>query len=328
MKRFFLCLTIVLLIVCMGMVVGCTDADDTTPAVEVPETDSTEESVTLLPVRVGTMATDDLLPLWVAEHEGYLTDAGLDVEIINFQSRLESRAAMTAGEIDAMMTDMIVAAQMTEAEGARAVTVMQTTPAGIIASPDSGITSLPELAGVPVGNNVASILEFILDKALTDAGVDSDDIVIETIEKLPVRLEMLMNNQLSAAVLPWTLFQLAEMQGATALLDEETARDYTSTVLVFSEGFLADAAAPATVDALLAEWDRAVAAINADSDAYRELLIEKANLPEPLRETYVIRQYPKTGSPSQEQFDAVHTWMIEKGYLEGPIPYNEFVYER
>ncbi|MCL2491436.1 MAG: ABC transporter substrate-binding protein [Coriobacteriia bacterium] len=327
MNNVFKSVLIVMLIATFALfAVGCGSdgTEDLTGAQSTADTNA--EATGFLPVKVGTLATDDLLPLWVAQAEGFLSDAGLDVEIITFQSPMESRAAMTAGEIDALMTDMVVATQLTATEGARAVTTMQTAPAGILASPGSGITELSQLKGVPIGCSSPTILEFIVDRALTDVGFDADEIVFESIEKLPVRLEMLMSDQVKAASLPWTLFQLAEQQGAIPLLDQAAASGYSSTVLVFRDGFLTKDGADQTVTALLKAWDEGVASINENPDSYRELLIEVANLPEPLQASYMIRTYPLSATPSQSQFEEVVNWMVDKGYLEKSVDFADLVY--
>ncbi|MCL2818780.1 MAG: ABC transporter substrate-binding protein [Actinomycetia bacterium] len=317
-------LSLVVAVLVLG-IIGC-GSDDVSTQTNTTETSTDSNTTEYLPVKVGMLATDDLLPLWVADHDGYLADAGLDVEIITFQSPMESRAAMTAGEIDGLMTDMVVATQLSAAEGARSVTLMQSAPAGILASPGSGITELSELAGVPIGCSSPTILEFIVDRALTDAGLSEDQIVFESIEKLPVRLEMLMSDQIKAAALPWTLFQLATQQGAIPILDQDQAAGYSSTVLVFRDGFLSQAGARETVVAMLEQWDRGVESINADPTVYLELLVEKANLPEPLQANYHFRTYPKSGTPPQGQFEEIVDWMVSKGYLKESIPFSNLVF--
>ena len=61
---------------------------------------------------IGTLATEDLLPLWVAESEGMFADAGLDVEIVPFQSATELISGVSSGEVDMAMTDIMVTASM------------------------------------------------------------------------------------------------------------------------------------------------------------------------------------------------------------------------
>ena len=70
-------------------------------------------------VRIGTLATEDSLPLWVAEKMGYFATEGLtDVKIVLFQSAQERDAAFSSGAIDAYMGDIIAAANL-EAAGAK-----------------------------------------------------------------------------------------------------------------------------------------------------------------------------------------------------------------
>ncbi|TLM97637.1 MAG: ABC transporter substrate-binding protein, partial [Actinobacteria bacterium] len=93
---------------------GCA-AKPATPA-EKPE--AAEPAAKPLPVRIGTLPTEDSLPLWVAEKMGYFATNGLsDVKIVSFQSAQERDAAFSSGAIDAYMGDIIAAANL-EAGGA------------------------------------------------------------------------------------------------------------------------------------------------------------------------------------------------------------------
>jgi len=280
-----------------------------------------------LTLRVGTLQTDDLLPLWVAEANGMLKDAGLDVTITTFLSAQEQTAAVTAGQIDAIMTDMVVGAQLTAAGvPMRFVTRMQSAPAGVVASANSGIKEPADLAGVATGCASPTILEYIYDKALSDAGVPADQIKTTEIKKLPVRLQMLLSGQIEAAVLPWTLYQLALAQGAVPVLGPDQVGDYTSTVLAFRQAFLDQAGAADFVAKLLGVWDKAVDVINADPAAQRGLLASKAGLPSPLDTTYQVRQYPKSGPPPVSQVDDMLGWMSAKGYLNSTLTSDDLMY--
>ena len=106
-----------------------------------------------VPVVIGTLPTEDMLPLWVAEQEGLFAEYGLDsVEIVTFQAAQERDAAFVAGEIDAFMGDIIAAAQLEAAEVpvTIATIMLGATPAegrfGIVAAPDSGYTDIAALA--------------------------------------------------------------------------------------------------------------------------------------------------------------------------------------
>ena len=275
-------------------------------------------------LRVGTLQTDDLLPLWVAQQQGLLDDAGLDVDIQVFQSAQEQIAAVTAGQIDAIMTDQVVGIQLAAAgTSMKFVTVMQAAPAGVVASADTGITTPADLAGVETGCASPTILEYIYDRALSEAGVPDDQIKTTEIKKLPVRLQMLTSGQIKAAVLPWTLFQLALDQGAVSVVGLDQAGPYTSTVLAYRADWLALDGASDAVTALLGQWDKAVGIINADPNAQRALLADKASLPAPLDTTYPVRTYPLSGPPPTQQVQDVIDWMSAKGYLTTPLSVSD-----
>ena len=241
---------------------GCTLRPTETP----PEPHTT--------ITIGTLQTDDLLPLWVAVEDGTAYSAGLDLKITTFASAQEQTAAVTAKQVDAIMTDMVVPVLLTEGgTPMRAVTILQTSPAGIVAAPGSGITTVSQLAGVPTGSATGTIMAYTLDRALADAGVPAGQRATEEIKNLSVRLQMLMGGNIKAAVLPWTLYALATAQGAVPLVGVDQAGAYSSTVLAFRDEWLTSHNDAARVMArLYSVWDDAVAKINAAPDTYRGLL--------------------------------------------------------
>lgn len=297
-------------------------------------TTTTPSSSAVPALRVGTLQTDDLLPLWVAQQQGLIEQEGLNVTITTFQSAQDQIAAVTGGQIDAIMTDMVVGAQLAAAgtpdgtygSGMRFVTVMQGAPAGVVAGAGTGITTAADLAGVATGCASPTILEYIYDKALTDAGVPADQIKTTEIKQLPVRLQMLTAGQVKAAVLPWTLYQLALAQGAVPVLGLDQVGNYTSTVLSVSQKWLDQAGASAMVPKLLDVWNQGVNIINADPNAQRALLADKANLPSPLDTMYPVRQYPPAGAPPASQVTDVINWMTAKGYLTSPLTASDLLW--
>ena len=315
----------VALILMTTILFGCGQSAKTdTPA----PADTSSKAPTPSVIKVGTLMTDDILPLWVALDKGLMKSAGLDVEVTTFQSAQEQVAAMTAGQIDAMMTDMVVPVQL-NATGTpvKAVTVCQTAPAGIVAGKNSGITQLSQLAGVGTGCASPTAMEYIYDTALKNAGIPADQIKTTEIKKLPVRLQMLSAGQLKAAVLPWTLFTMAQQQGGVALLDQDQAASLTSTVLVFSQKFLDTKDADATLKTFFAQYNNAVDAINANPDSFRALLIKQAKLPDAIANTYQVRQYPKVSVPDSEQFESVVSWMLDKGYIKNEQSSDDLIYQ-
>ena len=296
-------------------------------------TPSTPEPAQVTPakIRIGTLPTEDSVPLWVAERDGLFKKAGLDVAITVFQSAQERDAALTAGAIDGFMGDPVAATQL-RAGGVpvKIVSIMLGADAtqgrfGIAVKPKSKVTDLAGLAGVPVGTSAASIQEYVLDKLMASAGVAPADIKTEIVPKVPVRFELLMSGKLAAAALPEPFLSLAEKSGAKVIADD-TKANISQTVLIFSEKYLSDAAGALAVEKLLAVWDEAVATVNADPNATRALLVEKARLPEPLKDSYVVSTYPTAQLPTQAEVDDVLTWMKYKGLLTTSVTYADLTW--
>ncbi|MDY0340277.1 MAG: ABC transporter substrate-binding protein [Coriobacteriia bacterium] len=297
---------------------GCSSAEESPSATD---TGAIEPSALV----IGTMATQDALPLWVAEDQGYFADAGLsDVEIVTFQSAQECQAAFTAGSVDALMTDIIVAAKL-HASGTPVVipTVMlgADTDEGrfaIVAAPGSGITALKDLAGEPVGTAAGTITEYVFDVLMAEAGVDAADVVKEEIPKMPVRFQLLMSGQLSAASLPEPFVTLAELQGATIVEggdDTRATENISQSILAVSREYTSSPGGAAALESLLRAWDLAVDDLDSTPDDFRVTLVKKAGLPDALAETYEVSSYPKAQPPTVDQVQAILDWMGDRGYL-------------
>lgn len=282
-------------------------------------------------IKIGVLPTEDSLPLWVAEDKGYFADAGLDsVEIVVFQSAQERDAAFVAGSIDAFMGDIIAAANL-EAGGkpGTILTIMLGADQSqgrfaVVAAPKSKETSLATLAApLKVGTSSATIQEYVLDGLAAEAGA-SDKITKEEVKKVPVRFELLMQGKLPAAALPEPFVSLSEQSGAPVLADDTQAeKNLSQTILFIADSFLGEEGGAASGDALLEAWNKAVADINADPDAYRPILVEQARLPKPLETSYKVNTYPESQLPSKADIDAVLTWMKDKGYLKTDVSYED-----
>lgn len=312
-----------------AVLVGCTPRDSAEPP---PESNGSTEPA---PLKIGTLATQDSLPLWVAEEAGYFEQVGLSsVEIVTFQSAQECQAAFSAGAVDALMTDIIVAANL-HVSGTPVVipTVMlgATIPEGrfaVVGAPGTSFGSMADLKGVPVGSASPTITEYVLDQLMDEAGVAAADVKKEEVKKMPVRFQLLMEGQLKAASLPEPFVTLAEQQGAYIVPggdDTKAAENISQTVLAVRREFTETDAGAAAAKALLEAWNLAVADINASPDDFRQTLVEKAGLPEPLAKDYQVSEYPTAGPPAAADVQRVLDWMSDRGYLKTPLSPEELL---
>ncbi|NLL18968.1 MAG: ABC transporter substrate-binding protein, partial [Clostridia bacterium] len=177
-------------------------------------------------LKLGVLSLEDILPMVVANEKGYFAEEGLTVELIPFQSTVESQSAIQSGDIDGMMNDMVVAALLKESGTDLKVTsvTLEATDErrrfAIVVSPDSDIKTVADLKGRELGISFNSIIEYTTDEMLVAAGVSPEEVNKTAIPKIPVRLEMLINNNIEAANLPDPLITFAEFNGCKTIIDD------------------------------------------------------------------------------------------------------------
>jgi len=283
-------------------------------------------------VRIGTLPTEDSLPLWVAQRDGLFAKAGIDVTITVFASAVERDAALTAGAIDGEMGDLIAATLLREGGvPVKVATVMLGSTAkegrfGIAVKPGSKVTKLSQLAGVPIATSSATIQEYVLDKLMAGAGVSADKVKTVEIKKVPVRFGQLMAGAIDAAALPEPFLSLAAKTGAKVVGDDTTGDNISQTVMIFSEKYLSATGSADALTKLLGAWDTAVGTINANPNSFRQLLVDQAKLPAPLATSYAVNNYPKAQLPTTDEVTSVIEWMTGKGLIKTPVTYADLTW--
>ena len=279
-------------------------------------------------VTVGTLATEDILPLWVAIDEKMVESAPIELNVVTFQSATELIAGVSSGDVNMAMTDPMVSASLF-AGGTDVllqwVTLGETAAQGrfgIQTAADSGIKSLQDLAGVPIGVGSNTILEYVMDVLMAEAGVPDDQVLVEELQKLPVRYQAMASGEVKAAALPGSLLALGESQGCITLADDTQSDNISQSVMIVRRDFLESDGGADAVAAVKALWDKGAAAINANPEEYRALLVEKASLPEQVADTYSISEYPLAKLPTEDMIEPVLDWMRVKGYLEKDLSYD------
>lgn len=331
-NRLLIVLLSMLLLAMPVLGTGCTSnhasSDNDTLSSGTESSGAAEAEAPLRQVIIGSLATEDILPLWVAEAENLFEEVGIEATVQTFQSAQELSTAIVSGAVDMAMTDIMVSATLTAAgtpvvmEWVTLGTTAEQGRFGIMTSPESGITNLKQLADTPIGVGSCTVPEYVMDKLLEEAGVSAEHIVGEEIKKVPVRYEMMQSNQVAAAALPGSLLALGEASGMVLLADDTSGENLSQSVMVVREDLGTSRAGIAMIEKVAEAWDSAVARINTNPENYRSLLVEKAQLPDMVRDTYPISVYPTASKPSSSMVNPVLDWMLKKGYLSSELDYD------
>lgn len=267
---------------------------------------------------MGVLPIIDNLPFHVAVSESIFVKNKLKVELVPFQSALERDTAMRAGAIDGMLTDL-VSAVLLEATGCDISIVsvgLGASPSegrfALVASPKTRINTIKDLKGVKVGISSNTIIEYVLDRLLASNGLKPGSVGKLDVPKLPVRTEMLLSGQLKACVLPDPMAAYALSRGAK-LIDDDTDESISQTVILFRKEFVDRNAEQIT--RLMKAYADAVNHINADKEAYRNMLADIAGIPTAIKLTYEMDRWPRPQMVLDSDIAAVVDWMLAKGLI-------------
>lgn len=291
---------------------------------------STEKpaSITAPLIKFGTIPVLQSLPIFVAAEKGFFKDQGLTVEIVLFNSAMEKDIALSAGQIAGyfgdIMTPMVLQANGTNVK--MTATNFNTTNEqrmfALLASPQSKNKSLEETAkaGIATGSN--TIAEYLIVGLLRSKNISKNKINLVDVKKIPIRLQMLLSSQVSAALMPEPLATLAETKGAKALIDDK-GMGLSATILAFSDRFLRDN--PQTVKSFHIAVNKAADYINKNPNEVRAIMNRECKMPEPLQGSFPIPKFPRLTVPSQKQVMDVYEWLREKQIITKSMHYKDVV---
>jgi len=303
------------LVIVAGCGAGC---------VTQPQEGSADGSIKL---KVGTMPDEATLPYYVAAQEGIFTDHGLDVEVVPFMSAMERDSAFIAGEIDAGQNDPVGVLVLRNAGYDVKVVSRELEETqekmrfAILASPHSNITTVADLEGKQIAISSNTVMEWIADNLLGNVTASKMEV-----KKVPIRMQMLLADEVEAATLPEPLASYAISEGATLIISDSMLNETIGhTVIVFRGEFINEH--PGSVAKFLDAYNEAVERINANPENYRDLVVEIAKIPEGIAGSYKMATYMTSQQYPRANFEDVLDWMQSKDLVTQEILYEDVIYE-
>lgn len=282
-------------------------------------------------VRVGVLSIADSLPVFAAEQEGMFTDAGLNVEIYPFKSSADQSKAMEAGELDVAMNDMIVQSLMKKADtNTKVVNLAFGADATegrfvVVAAPNSGITKPEDLAGKRIAISTNTMMEYLMDMYADYYSLDTSSMEFVNMPDLMLRVETLLQGKdIDAAILPDPLAAYAISEGGVSVIDDTTLdENFSQSVYLATDDFLANN--KKDLGTFMDVLFQAMTDINDNPDKYRDLLLDKANVPESLRDSYPMPTFTPEAVPTEQEVARLEAWMVEKKLLDKVYSYTDLV---
>lgn len=285
-----------------------------------------KETVTL---RIAVLPIIDTLPLFVAQQEGLFAKQGINVEFIPVASASERDQLLAAGQADGTINETLAVMLFNkESIQMQAVRYALRPTQGhghffIIASGQSGITSVDGLKGVEIGISQGTVIEYVTERLLQAEGFTPDEIKTIAVPKIPDRMSLLASGELKAGVLPDPLASLVVGQGGVIVADDSNHPEYGFSIISFRKDVIE--ANPEAVKGFLAALEDAIALLNVDPTKYKNVLSEQKLVPPPLLGSYQPPLFPSAGVPTEEEWNDVLNWAKNKGMLTTDVSYADSV---
>lgn len=280
-------------------------------------------------LRLALLPIPDVLPVYVAQEQGYFKDAGITVEPLPVGSAVERDQLMQAGRIDGMVNEVSGAALFNRQGSQMKIVSYARIPEGnaplfrLLAAPGTEVDAATALAGVPVAVSKNTVIEYITERLLEKGGVKKEDIVTRSVPVLPERLQLLLAGQIKAATLPDPLGFSAMEAGAVEVVNDLELPELSASVISFSVKAITEK--KDAVAKFMVAWDKAAADLNANPDGFRQLMLKKIRVPGNVRDSFVIPPIPRGKNVTRGQWEDSVSWLVEKNLLGTGVSYEDSV---
>jgi NitT/TauT family transport system substrate-binding protein len=310
---------LVVLLVVTILLIGCSN-QNLTPTVTT-QTSTIPQNVNL---KIGSLPRIYDIIAYAANQEGIYQKHQITVEIVSFRSEVEKDNAMLAGSLDGVIEGSYGAVNLNKDQETSKLVGhnVMARMFNVIVSPTSGITTPAQLKGKEIATSTGTIMDYALDKLLSSQGLSNKDVILTNVPNMPLRLEMLSQGKLPAALFTSPLSDQAVVSGNILLLDD-------SKQLLGGPGLIFSTEALKTksdaIQRFVDSWQEAVRAINANPEKFRALIVSGAKVPEAIAANYQIPVFPELRLPSENELQTIVDWMKTQGIATQDVPYNKVV---
>ena len=275
-------------------------------------------------IRIGSLPRIYDIIAFVAKQEGLFEKNHVSVEILSFRSEVEKDNAMLAGDLDGVIEGTFGSINLNKNEETSKLVGHNLMPHmfDLVVSGSGGITQPEQLKGKDIATSTGTIMEYALDQILATGGIDSKDVNFVNVPNMPLRLEMLSQGKIAAALFTSPLSDQAVASGNILLLDD-TKELLGGPGLIFSTTALQKKSDG--ISGFIQAWQEAVQMINANPEKYRAIIVSTAKVPESLAAGYKIPLFPQLRLPTQAEFAKINDWMLKKGMISQAVPYEKAI---
>ena len=212
-------------------------------------------------LKVGVLPTIDCLPMFIIKEREWIDTAKADVRFKDIESHIAADDALRKGIIEGSVTDIVRAERM-KRQGV-ALTYVASTPLSwqFITNKKARIKELKQLTDKMIAMSRFSATAMLADMAVDSSKLKSEYVFRVQVNNPQIRLKMLINNEMDAALLPEPQATAARIAGNPVLMDAKN-RDLRMGAIVFTDKAMNDSRRRSQIDAFIKAYNQACDSIN------------------------------------------------------------------
>lgn len=275
---------------------------------------ATKETMT-----IGVLPAESAIPIILAQEMGYFKEEGIITSIKTFSSPNDRNVAVSSGELDATIADVMTEATFRENGVNMKITSDISEDFKILSSPDSKITSLEELNGKSISLVPNFILEYIMDRFASEHNFTYK---IVEIPSFSGRSEALMSNQIDGVIFTEPQAGMLVEYGAHLLGSSKDAGIKGGTIQ-FTDKIIKDR--PNEIKSFYKAYNKAIDYMNKTDVIEYSNILSDYQFPEAINKylSSMIGDFQYANAIKTEQFDDMIRWTVGKGQIKKTYTYEE-----
>jgi len=261
-----------------------------------------------LALKVGVLPTLDCLPMFVAK-ERALFDTAADIRLKLFKAQMDCDEALRKGRLEGNVTDIVRALRLRKRGADIDFTSSTNAYWQLISNRKARIKQLSQLKDKMVAMTRYSATALLADYAVDSVKVRQEEVFRIQINDVSLRLKMLLNNEMDAALLTEPQATAARLLKNPVLMDTR-GKDMRFGLIVFANSALKEQRRKRQVDAFVKGYNAACDSLNRFGLRHYAPVIEKYCQADTKTIAALPRlKFSRIEKPRQKDIDRASRWL-------------------
>lgn len=224
-------------------------------------------------LKVGVLPTLDCLPMFVAK-DRELFDTAVDIRLKAYNAQIDCDEALRKGRLEGNVTDLVRALRLRQQGVDIDFTSSTNAYWQLLSNRKARIKQLKQLGDKMIAMTRYSATALLADYAVDSVRLNSEMVFRVQINDVNLRLKMMLNNEMDAALLPEPQATTARLYKNPVLMDSRD-KDMRFGLITFTNKALKDKRRKRQIDAFIRGYNTACDSINKYGIKNYAPLIEK-----------------------------------------------------